>query len=280
MWANIYSLSIFLHRWRFGIYIKTAAERGEKTGPSLVILALQVSWVRAGGEGLLLLRREWQVSYSRIPSYQCGHGGSALISFLWTILKGSVVLLCTIKMISHFWKPLWPPDRHQRRSLSVMWIWPLMPARSGLVQKDLLFPTAGASSAHLRFSLALLRAIVPGWTPGCLANIAAPLLASRAAVPPLTGWLSPCLHPQHPFHSIGGSQHQHQSLNGNHGDDLLPQQWLATTVTAALGTASVDCCRTSLLLPWSPEMRPSPVSQPFDTAVTKPGPLLHDKMGF
>lgn len=69
-------------------------------------------------------------------------------------------------------------------------------------------------------------------------------------------WPSSLAGPQHPRRSISAFEGQTLSLDGNHGNDLWPQQWLATSVTTALGKASVDFYRT---LQWSLKMHRSVV---------------------
>lgn len=70
---------------------------------ALVIVVLRVSRVKAGGEGLLLLWREWKLSHSQIPSYQCGHGGSTLISsFSQPISKSLLSCSATSKLFPPF----------------------------------------------------------------------------------------------------------------------------------------------------------------------------------
>lgn len=68
------------------------------------------------------------------------------------------------------------------------------------------------------------------------------LLASHTAV--TAGELSSFLHPQYPQYQWIWTQNQ--NLDGNHGNDFLPQQWRVTTVTTALGKASVDSYRTTV----------------------------------
>lgn len=162
---------------------------------------LRVSRVEAGGEGLLLLWREWKLSHSRIPSYHCGHGGSTLISFFWTNLKESVVLFCQIKIISLFWIPQWPIFRQQ---LTGLWMCTLIPVWSD---------KASVLTGHL-WELALFFCLyllvecgyAPEWTLECHTNIIGSLLASRIVV--TAGRLSSFLHPQHPFHSISAFEHR------------------------------------------------------------------------
>lgn len=103
------------------------------------------------------------------------------------------------------------------------------------------------SSSVCRGSMKLARlvcsAITPEWKFQCDSNITASQLASFTAVG--VGRLSPFLHPQCPCSSITTSETKPEFR-------WKPWQWLVTTVTTALGKASVDSCRTTVFsLHWS-----------------------------
>lgn len=91
--------------------------------------------------------------------------------------------------------------------------------------------------------LTMCSAITPESTFKWHSNITASQLASLTAV--VVGWLAPFLQPQHPCCSISAFETKSEFR-------WKPWQWLVTTVTTALGKASVDSRRTTVFsLHWS-----------------------------
>lgn len=137
---------------------------------------------------------ENKLSLSQIPSYQCGHGGSTLISFFWSILKESVVLFCQIKIISPFWIPLWPIFRQQLTDLMLAQCSGLMNSYidACLIWYSICVDRSRVGSGIVSLSVSTawsrcgfsppLSTIIPEWKLKCHTNIIDSLVASLTAV--------------------------------------------------------------------------------------------------
>ena len=220
-----------------------------------MVVVLRVSRVEAG-EGLLLLWGEWKLSHRQIPSYQCGHGGSIEIIFLWTDFKESVVLFLPDQ---NYFSPLNTSKAYFQTTAhrldggtmsQASWMYTLMAVWSD--KASVLTGQMWEVSLFLcLYQLHEAGVVVQGCVEESHLNellsatiTSQPLYLRHLLWSPLAGCPYFSTHNIHSTVSV--HLKQNQSLDGNHGNDLLPQQWLATTVTAPLGKASVDSCRTTL----------------------------------
>lgn len=159
-------------------------------------------------DSILPVRSRWQ------------HSDKLLLN---TFSKSLLSCSAWSKRFPPFWIPLWPIFRQRL---------------TDLVVAQCEFVSAGSDKASLLTGYlwevplflclnplweagVVVHRRSPDWTLECHTHIIASLLASRVVV--TTGWLSPLLHPQHPFHSIA------VDMNTKSEFGWKPWQWLVTT---------------------------------------------------